>query len=434
MRGGVYPRSPKSASAALSIATASVPARVFIPVQQHADSSCQSIVSAGDRVAFGQAIARPTDINGAWLHSPVSGAVAGIETGLTPDGRVSAVIAIDNDGRDSHDGQWHALSDAMSRSVDDLKHSVAQGGIAGLGGAAFPTAAKLHASGKHPIDTLIVNGAECEPFINCDDALMRAHADDVVLGTQLLLRAVRAPRALVAVESNKPEAIDALRDALNRAADSRLALCVVDAIYPIGGERQLIVSLTGREVPHNGLPADVGVHCQNVATAAAIARLVQTGEPLVKRIVTITGSAVREPRNLLVRIGTPISSLIADCGGYAMPPTQLIMGGPMMGIALASDAVPVVKGTNCIIAATPADLIARGPSLPCIRCGECAIACPAYLLPQEIYRQAVNGSRRGAQALGLKDCIECGCCDYVCPSQIPLTATFIAVKATRPLP
>jgi electron transport complex protein RnfC len=275
----------------------------------------------------------------------------------------------------------------------------------------------------------VLNGAECEPWICCDDALMRERADEVVLGARVLLAACGATRCSIAVEDDKPQATAAMSTALAAAADARLALEVLPAVYPLGAERQLIAAVTGHEIPQDDLPQTAGVLCQNVGTAAAAARFVTTGLPLVSRIVTVTGSAVARPANVEARIGTPLAELVALCGGLTSEPRRLVLGGSMTGRTLPGDAVPVTKGANCLVAATDGDLATRGPELPCIRCGDCAVVCPAGLLPQQLNRAAIADDAAALARHGLAACIECGCCDYVCPSQIPLTARFQAAHA-----
>lgn len=340
----------------------------------------------------------------------------------------SIEIVVDNDHSDQRHATVRPIPNFNSVSPEELRARIDSAGIVGLGGAAFATGVKVRLASERRAELLIINGAECEPFIACDDALMRERAADVVLGAQALLRASEAARAIIAIESDQESAIAAMRQALASANDARIDLHAIDTYYPAGGERQLVRLLAGKEVPTGKLPQDIGVLCQNVGTAAAVARLVTSGEPLIERIVTVTGSGVNTARNLIARLGTPIASLIADCGGYAGHVQRLIMGGSMMGVALPSDDIPVDAATNCVIAATAQDLTARGPEMPCIRCGDCATACPASLLPQQLLRYARLNDRAALAELGLRDCIECGCCDYVCPSHIPLTSHFVAAK------
>ncbi len=423
-RGLVLPGARQHA-AEVPLETASVPPQLILSLEQPDGRVLIPCVAAGDPLKMGQVVARPSHDRGVPLHSPVSGHVAGIEErdAIGMDHRVPVLI-LNNDGRDSRDTTVEAIGDYARCTPDFLRARLEAGGIVGLGGAAFPTHLKLSPYARAPIEALLLNGVECEPGISCDDALMRYRAGDVVLGAQVLLHILQAPRCMIAIEADKPEAIAAMEAAVLAAIDKRISVVTLPTYYPAGGERQLIAALCGKEVPTGGLPRDIGIVCQNVGTAAAIAILVTTGEPLLRRIVTITGHGVAQPRNLEVRLGTPITDLIRACGGYATAVHRLIAGGLMMGTALPHDDFTVGKATNCIIAATASDLQPRGAEMPCIRCGDCASVCPAGLLPQELYRHASLGDQHDVKRLGLADCIECGSCDYVCPSQLPLTATF----------
>jgi len=264
---------------------------------------------------------------------------------------------------------------------------------------------------------------------------MRERAADVVLGTRVMLAACGAARATIALEDDKPEARAALAAAVAASGDDRLEVLALPAVYPLGAEGLLIAAVTGREVPRGALPPEIGVVCQNVGTAAGVARLVIEGLPLLSRVVTVTGSGVRRPRNLEARIGTPIADLVAACDGYdeVQAPVRLIAGGSLTGRALPSDSVAVTKGLNCVLVATATDLPARGAEMPCIRCGDCATVCPVGLLPQQLDRAAQADDAVGLERFGLADCIECGCCDYVCPSAIPLTARFHAARERQQL-
>ena len=275
---------------------------------------------------------------------------------------------------------------------------------------------------------LIINGAECEPYITCDEILMREHAADIIRGTHIMLRALQAPLAVIAVESDMPEARVALVDAIEVDDSEDIRVAVVTAKYPAGGERQLIELIAEREVPAGGLPADVGVLCHNVATATAIADLYDRGRPLISRIVTVTGRGIAEPANFDVRIGTPIETIFPLCGGLNDNVDHLIMGGPMMGIALTDATLPVTKATNCLIVMQTGDVSPTHFEMPCIRCGECLQVCPARLQPQELLTAANRNDLQALADLSLDACIECGCCDYVCPSQIMLTGRFVAAK------
>lgn len=417
----------KERSTATPLRLARVPGEVVLPLDQHAGVAATSLVRPGDTVLLGEPIAEPQSDVSAWVHATVSGKVVAIEPRPTAHHAQSVSIVIASDGQD----RKHPANvpiDFRSLTPGALAEHIARGGIVGLGGATFPTAAKLQHARASEATHLLLNGAECEPWISCDDMLMRERAADIVLGARILCHALNATRCTIAVEDDVPAAKQALQAALAANADG-IELAVVPSVYPAGGERQLIASVTDREVPFDGLPPDMGVVVQNVGTAAAVARWIRDGEPLLSRIVTVTGSGVREPANLEVRLGTRIAHLITDCGGYTDAVARLIMGGSMMGIALADDDLPVVKGTNCVIVATALDLAPRGEEMPCIRCGDCAEVCPASLLPQQLHWYARAGDLPALQKLGLMDCIECGCCDYVCPSQIPLTQRFRDAKA-----
>ena len=341
-------------------------------------------------------------------------------------------VVIEGDGSDQRWPGYAPDPDAAGRPPGELRERIAAAGVVGLGGALFPTARKLESSVGAPV--LLLNGAECEPYISCDDLLIRERAGRVVAGGQLLLAALGAQRCVITVKTDMPEARIALYNALQAAADPRMVMSVVTAKYPAGGERQLIELVLGREVPAGGHPAASGVLCQNVATAAAVADFFLGGQPLISRVVTVTGGGVGQPRNIEARIGTLVADLIALAGGYRDEPDRrtqrLIMGGPMMGLTLESDELPVTSATNCLIAATADELGSEEHEMPCIRCGDCIEACPANLLPQELLVAARAGNIAELQALGVSECIECGACDYVCPSHIPLTQHFVRGKAT----
>jgi len=405
---------------------APAPQIAVLALDQGSGEAAEPTVAVGTRVGIGTPIARAVSNAATDLHASVAGIVVEIATRSTVAGVVRCIL-IENDATDARDPamvpvDWRAL-DGITL-LDRLRGA----GVAGQGGAAFPAAGKLALGRASAVAHLVLNGAECEPWICCDDALMRERAADVVLGSQVMLAACGATRCTIAIEDDKPEAAAAIATAIAAAQDDRFELVELPAVYPLGAERQLIEAVTGREVPHDALPPAIGVVCQNVGTAAAVARFVGTGEPVVSRIVTVTGSGVACPGNLEVRIGTPIAELVAACGGYQDDPARLIVGGAMTGRSLSSDLAPITKGVNCIVAATLADLAIRDPEMPCIRCGDCASACPARLLPQQLHRAAQADDRDALARLGLADCIECGCCDYVCPSQIPLTARFHAAR------
>ncbi len=426
--GGLKLAPHKSASTAGAIAVAPPPEIAVLPLLQHAGTPASPIVKAGAQVLTGEPVASVEGSIGAPLHAPMSGKVIAIEDRPIPHpGGLSApCIVIEADGEDRHYAGYAPITDHQELEPAEIRRIVREAGIVGLGGAAFPTSVKLHAGREKPLEALILNGAECEPYITCDDMLMRERAGSIVLGAQIMLHALQAGRCVIAIEHDKSEAIAALKT--ETASDDRFDVVGVTTAYPAGGERQLIQVLTHREVPSGGLPPDIGYLTQNVGTAAAVAERFRDGRPLISRIVTVAGGGVAAPRNFEARLGTSFAALVAEAGGYAGQVARLIMGGPMMGFALATDEVPVVKATNCIWAATPADVRATDDEMPCIRCGECARVCPAVLLPQQLYWYTRAGDFDRVLDYALFDCIECGCCDVVCPSHIPLVGYFRFAK------
>jgi electron transport complex protein RnfC len=407
------------------IRVAPVPREATLPLLQ-GEWEATPLVRPGEHVLTGQAIGR--DELGTVVHASITGTVVAVECRPVPSATARAVpcVVIRQEGAEEFHASCEPVAAALL-SPDEIRARVAAGGIVGLGGALFPTAVKLAAG--VPIRALIVNGVECEPWITCDEMLIRERAASVISGTRIMMLALGAGRAVIAVEADMPEARVALDDTLRAAGDFGVGIAVVTAKYPAGGERQLIELITGDEVPSGGLPRDIGYVCHNVGTAAAVASLFQAGRPLISRIVTVTGGGIAEPGNFEARIGTPIRDLVELAGGYRDEPRRLIMGGPMMGLALHDDALPVTKATNCIVAASPAEITPARPEMPCIRCGECIQACPARLLPQELFNAARHGDVNRLEEFGLADCIECGCCDYVCPSNIALTVRFTRAKA-----
>ena len=383
----------------------------------------------------GQAVAEAQGYISAPIHATSSGKVVAIEPRpiAHPSGLSAPCIVIETDGED----RWAELPAPLVEGAAEIdqcdaaavRERIRSSGIVGMGGASFPSSVKLNPGKDQPIGTVVINGAECEPYITCDDMLMREHAADIVDGIRIMMHVVQAPKAVIGVEDNKPEAAESLISAVDAAGVSgRVEVAVIPTVYPSGGEKQLIRILTGKEVPSHGIPAQVGVVCQNVGTAAAVADAVLRGKPLIDRLVTVTGRAVAEPRNYRVPIGTLASALIEQSGGYRGTVAKLVAGGPMMGFRLETDAVPITKATNCLLALTPAESPDPGAALPCIRCARCAEVCPANLLPQQLYWHARAKEIDKVQDYNLFDCIECGCCAHVCPSHIPLVQYYRFAK------
>lgn len=414
-----------------SLNPARVPERLVLPLARRDGRVAEPCVQPGERVLKGQPVANAPgggDALNPPIHAATSGRVLAIESLPLPhpSGLMGPCLVLAADGEDAA-APWPALADYREQTPETLRRHLHRAGLAGLGGAAFPTAAKL-ATGPRRIDTLILNGAECEPYISCDDALLRHRAAEVLQGGDILRHVLGAERMLLAVENDRGDALNAAERARQAGGFADCAVLAVPARYPAGGERQLIYTLTGREVPARGLPADVGVICHNVGTAAAVARAVFRGEPLLSRIVTVAGRGVRRPGNWEVRLGTPIADLVAQCGGYTEDAERLILGGPMMGFALPRDDLPITAAANCILVAGRGELAGAREPLPCIRCGACAEVCPMALLPQQLYWYGRSEQLDRALDHGLLACVECGACDLVCPSHIPLARQFAIAK------
>ncbi|MDP3086988.1 MAG: electron transport complex subunit RsxC [Methylotenera sp.] len=432
--GGVHPHEHKAESTTLPIAQLSIPEKLTLPLRQHVGHMPKVLVKVGDFVLKGQMLAEPEGMLSAAIHAPTSGTITAINEQVIPhpSGLPDMCITLTPDGKDT----WAQLQPTDWRNTDKkvLVDKLRASGIVGLGGATFPTHIKLRANGKSNVHTLVINAAECEPYITCDDMLMRERADDVVKGIELVKHILGAETCIIGIEDNKPQAEKAMKTAIQKlaissaCANKELQIKVVPTLYPSGDSRRLIHLLLDIEIPNDKRSTDVGIQVFNIATVLAIYRYFEFGEPAINRIVTMTGN-VTKPQNFEVLFGTPLQSLVAAAGGAKADTTHYIMGGPMMGFDLPNIEVAITKAANCIIASTSSLFPEPPPAMPCIRCARCADACPVNLQPQELYWFAKSDHFEKARAYNLFDCIECGCCTYVCPSDIPLVQYFRYAKS-----
>lgn len=425
-KGGVKPETHKTDSMDTPIGVAPLPARLVVPLHQSIGGLPQPLVQAGDRVRKGQCIGRAEKWISSAVHAPTSGTVLAVEERVAahPSGLPTLSVIIEADGRD----EWieREVIDYKRLEPEQVREILRDSGVVGLGGAVFPSHAKLTAAKSVPMEELVINGAECEPFMTCDDRLMRERADAIVEGIRIFRDLLEPKRVLIGIEDNKPEALAAMQAAVDQSGE-RFEVVAVPTRYPAGGAKQLIRVLTGKEIPANKRSPEMGEQCFNVATAYTAWRAVAFGEPVLSRIVTLTGN-VEQPRNWEILLGTPIRDILA----LASPKgdtDRYLMGGPMMGFELPSLDAPVVKATNCLIAGSKTLFPPPPPEMPCIRCGACAQACPHELQPFELYWFARSRNFGKAQEYDLFDCIECGCCSYVCPSRIPLVQYFRFAKS-----
>ncbi len=426
--GGIHLTGHKDLSNHTGIIPAKLPKFLILPLLQHIGEPTEPIVRVGDKVLKGQIIAHcfGSDCSlmiSAPIHASSSGTVVAIDARPVPHPSALSApgIVIETDGED----RWTeltAIPDYTRLPAAQVREHIAQAGIVGLGGAGFPSHVKLRSK---DIDTLIINGAECEPYITCDDRLMREYPQEIIEGAEILKHTLGgAQHCIIAVEDNKPEAYQALV----AAAQGRVEVIKIPTLYPTGGERQLIQILTNKEVGRFQIPASIGIVVHNIETTRAVYRAVTAGRPLISRVVTVTGTGVEKPQNFEVLLGTPMREVIDQCGRKPNLET-LIMGGGMMGLALPSDDLPIIKTTNCLIVGQVGELPPPPPPLPCIRCGACAQVCPINLLPQQLYWYCAAKEFKKAQAHSLFECIDCGCCAYVCPSHLDLVGYYRYAKA-----
>lgn len=421
--GGVHPEGRKELSASAPLTAMALPAQVAVPLRQHIGAPCKPLVAVGETVCMGQKIG---DGEGLCVpvHAPVSGVVEAIEDRPHPSGGTCPAIIIKNDFLDTphHTLKPHANPEQMAPA--ELVSILRESGLVGMGGAAFPTDIKSK-TGMGYTGVLILNACECEPYITADDALLRARSGDVLRGLALLARILNPDQTVIGIEDNKPEAAAILRETLKDIPGVELR--VLPTRYPQGAEKQLIQAVTGRQVPSGGLPKDVGCAVFNAATAFAAYRAVYEGMPLIERVVTVTGEGVKEPRNLIVRVGTSFQEVIGTAGGLGDDVWKVLSGGPMMGVAQGDLSVPVTKAVNAVLCLSSAQ---NGESAHpvCIRCGKCLEVCPMGLEPLYLYRYSNAGDLDALKRLHLTDCIECGCCAYACPGKVPLVQGFRAGK------
>lgn len=418
---GVHPADRKRPAADVPVRGLPLPVRLHVPLQQHIGAAARPIVLVGQTVLKGQLIAEAQGATSAAVHAPTSGIVTAIGdiSAPHPSGLSFPAVTIESDGND----RWAdtgASVDPFSLLPQEIARRVAAAGVVGLGGATFPSALKLGLGLRSKIHTLILNGGECEPYLSCDDRLMRDAPNEIVDGIRIMLHATGATQALVGIEDNKPEAIAAMTAAARNFPDIKVRS--VPARYPIGSEKHLFSELTGQKVPADGHTTDLGALVHNVGTAWAVHEALRKGRPLVERLVTLNGGALAHPGNIRVPIGALVADVLAFAG-LKTEPARLVMGGPMMGNRLPHARVPIVKGTGGILALTARETVSLDPA-PCIRCSRCVRACPVGLLPLEMAARIGVDDFNGAVALGLKDCLACGCCSYVCPSRIPLVHYF----------
>ncbi|EJV2651160.1 electron transport complex subunit RsxC [Vibrio vulnificus] len=425
--GGVHPAENKRQSNQQPLVHAALANEIVLPLKQHIGKPGNILVNVGDHVLKGQLLTQSNAGFTLPIHASTSGSITAIETRTVahPSGLSEMCVVITPDGQDT----WcekQPVVDYSQQNSDYLLDVIRMAGISGMGGAGFPSAKKIQ-SGLGRTEILIVNAAECEPYITADDKLLQEHAEEVLQGIEIVEHILQPKLTIIGIEDNKPEAIKALESA---AQNKDIVIRVIPTKYPSGGEKQLIKVLTNKEVPAGGIPADIGILVQNVGSLYAIKRAVIDGEPMVNRVVTLTGNTFETPRNVWVPLGTPVHALLEQFGYQAdkkLP--RLIMGGPMMGFSLPHADVPITKTSNCILAPTRKEISPAGYEMECIRCGACAEACPASLLPQQLQWHAKAEEFDKCEELNLKDCIECGACAFVCPSEIPLVSYYRQAKA-----
>lgn len=422
--GGIHPPDNKQWSAHKAIEDCPLPAELIVPLAQHIGAPSVPCVEVGQRVARGQEIGSAKGFVSVPVHAPTSGEVVALENRPHPWGASLPAVVIRPDGEDRWAPEIQP-ADPAALSPEEMVEKVRQAGVVGMGGAAFPAHVKMSPPPEKKISTLIFNGVECEPFLTADHRMMLEEPEQILQGVALLQLVFGAERVVIGIEANKPDAIALLT---RLTSGTPVEVMPLEVKYPQGAEKQLIAAVTGKEVPSGGLPMDIGVAVHNVSTAAAVTDAVIHGRPLIERICTVTGPAIREPKNLRIRIGTPLSHLVEVCGGLLEEPGKIIMGGPMMGFAQLGLDVPATRGTSGLLLLRSSD-VALLPEGPCIRCARCVQACPIHLLPTTIAGYARRDLHAEAAEYRALDCIECGSCSYVCPARIPLVQAIRYGKA-----
>jgi len=423
---GIHPEYHKELASDKSITQAALPKRVVVPVSQHIGAPAQPEVGIGDEVKRGQVIGTTTSFVSSPVHSSISGKVIAIADFPTSVGKMVQSIVIEGDGSDEA-VSFKERPDYMDLSADEIKTIIKDAGVVGMGGAAFPTNVKLSPPKEKTIDTVIINGAECEPYLTADHRLMVEHAKEVVEGLKIIMKSLGVTEGHIGIEENKPDAIEAMESVVS--GESNIKIWPLEVKYPQGAEKMLIKAVKGREVPSKGLPMDVGAVVQNVGTALAVYEALRFGKPLIERVVTVTGNGIKEPGNLMVRIGTLMSEVLEQCGGLVDSAVKVISGGPMMGFAQWTLDVPVVKGTSGILVLAEDEYVSSDDYSACIRCGSCIDVCPMGLNPSILSIYAEKGFFEDAKENNLFDCFECGSCAYVCPSKRPMVQFMRLAKS-----
>ncbi len=423
---GIHPEYHKELAAGQSIVRARLPQRVVIPVSQHIGAPATPSVNIGDEVKKGQVIGSTTAFVSSPVHSSISGKVIAIADFPSATGRMVQSIVIESDGRDEA-VPFKEHPDYPNLPADEIKAMIKDAGIVGMGGAAFPTSVKLSPPKEKTIDTVIINGAECEPYLTADHRLMVERPEEVVEGLKIIMKSLGVRQGYIGIEENKPDAIEAMRSVVS--GESNIEVRPLEIKYPQGAEKMLIKAINGREVPSKGLPMDVGVVVQNVGTALAVYEAVRYGKPLIERVVTVTGRGIRKPANMMVRIGTLMSEVVEQCGGLAEDAVKVIAGGPMMGFAQWTLDVPVVKGTSGILVLTKDEYVSSDEYSACIRCGSCIDVCPMGLNPSMLSILSEKGFFEETKEYNIFDCFECGSCAYVCPAKRPMVQLMRLAKS-----